>query len=328
MKKSVLLTVCAITLVACVLSFTACNATSQYFVFGTSLEIDTYGVGGGDYADSVVEYMQSVELAVSAVLEGSDIRRINDASAGESVKCSDVTMELLAAAQRVYELTDGAYDPSVYPLVELWGFSPDKFVAGKVPEKLPTDDEISAVLGKVGFADCFEVDYETATVTKLRDGAELDLGGIAKGFAVSRAVSMADGKKALVNLGGNIGAANGTFKIGVASPREYSKSYIGIVPLSSGYTMATSGDYEKYYIVDGVRYHHIIDPFTGRPAASGLISVTVVTSDGALGDALATAIMVAGEEKGLQWAQEAGVGLVLVREDTSVSTYNVEYTPS
>lgn len=329
MKKRLLTVALIFVFAICIVSLTACSAAEQYFVFGTSLDISAKGTGSSKYIKSVVSWLEDTEQYVSAIMEDSDIWRLNRAAAGETVVCNPVTIEILQSAHRVYELTDGAYDPTVYPLVELWGFSPDKFVGNVAPDRLPTDAEISEMLGLVGFDEAFAIDAENNSVTKLKEGAKLDLGGVAKGYAVQKALSMAGKTEALVNLGGNIGAANASYTIGIGAPREYDKSYIGTVGLSAGQCISTSGDYEKYYFVDGVRYHHIINPATGRPADSGLVSVTVITPDGALGDALATAIMVAGAEKGTLWANELGVGCIMVSVDADgnmqVSAVNVDY---
>lgn len=129
----------------------------------------------------------------------------------------------------------------------------------------------------------------------------------------------------LVNLGGNIGAAGGSFTVGVGNPRPEtdSRSYLGTFTLSDGETVTTSGDYERYFVFEGKRYHHIIDPATGRPADSGLVSATVITvkggTGGAAADALATAMMIVGKERALELAKEFGVGCVLVESDLSVT---------
>lgn len=135
----------------------------------------------------------------------------------------------------------------------------------------------------------------------------------------------------LVNLGGNIGGVGRDFTIGIGAPRPYSVSYVGTVTLRSGECISTSGDYERYYEVDGVRYHHIIDPFTGAPADSGLASVTVICSDGALGDALATAIMAAGAERGKEWIAELSasfpeIAAVFVTPDLSTEAVGRAFT--
>lgn len=198
--------------------FAACNreAKAEYFdIFGTTAYIETYDA---DDAAKIESGMRRVEELCSVNIEGSDIWRINAAHAGETVKVDEVTMLLLTRAMSVYELTDGCYDPTVYPLVELWGFAAGDFVAGTPPEGgIPTDEEISAALALVGFDRAFSLNASECTVTKLIEGAKLDLGGIAKGYASSLAFSVSFD---ICNVGGNLAVGMPAATIGVPAPRE------------------------------------------------------------------------------------------------------------
>ena len=293
--KSVLLI--AIILIS-IVSLTACSSTEQFFVFGTFLDMTVEGVSGGKVTREVFAYMESLETLLSPTVEGSDLHKINSAKAGEKVKCSPETMELLSIVEVIFDLSDGAYDPSIYPLVRLWNFSGDKFsqIEGKTP---PTDEDIAEALSVVGFDKAFTIDHVAGTVTKNAgyDGAMLDFGGVAKGYAVDQAMDSFD-IKALVNLGGNIGAKGKSYTIGIGNPRESATPYFGSFTLSADELISTSGDYERFFTYEGNRYHHILSPSTGKPSDSGLISVSVVCTNGAVGDALSTAIMVLGAEKG------------------------------
>ena len=293
--KSVLLI--AIILI-CIVSLTACSSTEQFFVFGTFLDMTVEGVSPGKVTREVFTYMESLETLLSPTVEGSDLHKINNAKAGESVKCSAETMELLSIVEVIFDLSDGAYDPSIYPLVRLWNFSGDKFsqIEGKTP---PTDEDIAEALSVVGFDKAFTIDHVAGTVTKNvgYDGAMLDFGGVAKGYAVDKAMDNLGGK-ALVNLGGNIGAKGKSYTIGIGNPRDSVTPYFGSFTLSAGELISTSGDYERFFTYEGNRYHHILSPATGKPSDSGLISVSVICTNGAVGDALSTAIMVLGAEEG------------------------------
>ena len=293
--KSVLLI--AIILIS-IVSLTACSSTEQFFVFGTFLDMTVEGVSLGKVTREVFTYMESLETLLSPTVEGSDLHKINNAKAGESVKCSAETMELLSIVEVIFDLSEGAYDPSIYPLVRLWNFSGDKFsqIEGKTP---PTDEDIAEALSVVGFDKAFTIDHVAGTVTKNAgyDGAMLDFGGVAKGYAVDKAMDNFDGK-ALVNLGGNIGAKGKSYTIGIGNPRESATPYFGSFTLRAGELISTSGDYERFFTYEGKRYHHILSSSTGKPSDSGLISVSVICTNGAVGDALSTAIMVLGAEKG------------------------------
>lgn len=293
--KSVLLI--AIILIS-IVSLTACSSTEQFFVFGTFLDMTVEGVSHGKVTREVFTYMESLETLLSPTVEGSDLHKINNAKAGEKVKCSPETMELLSIVEVIFDLSEGAYDPSIYPLVRLWNFSGDKFsqIEGKTP---PTDEDIAKALSVVGFDKAFTIDHVAGTVTKNAgyDGAMLDFGGVAKGYAVDKAMDGFD-IKALVNLGGNIGAKGKSYTIGIGNPRESATPYFGSFTLRADELISTSGDYERFFTYEGKRYHHILSPATGKPSDSGLISVSVVCTNGAVGDALSTAIMVLGAEKG------------------------------
>ena len=302
--------------------FAACNKTAkaEYFdIFGTTAYIETYDA---DDAEKIESGMRRVEELCSVNIEDSDIWRINAAHAGETVIVDEVTMLLLTRAMSVYELTDGCYDPTVYPLVELWGFAAGDFVAGTPPKGgIPTDEEISAALALVGFDRAFSLNASECTVTKLIEGAKLDLGGIAKGYASSLAFSVSFD---ICNVGGNLAVGMPAATIGVPAPREMetvSSSWLFSFKAAYGQCVSTSGDYERYYFVDGVRYHHIIDPRTGYPASSGLASFA---------DAFATAVIVGGKDAAERWMSDEGntweFDLVTVTENNDVTSYGPELT--
>lgn len=310
MKKIVL---ALVAIIVCVVSFCACNGTAQSFVFGTFLEIDYKGLKNP--SDEIEGYFDNLESWLSPTVEGSYIYRINHAKAGESIECNATVMAIMRTAEKVYHASNGAYDPSIYPLVRLWNFSGDLYsmVIAKQP---PTDEEIERAKTLVGLDRAFAIDYENNTITKNEgyDDAMLDFGGVAKGYAVDTAEDNVD-CKALINLGGNIVACSDSYIIGIGNPRESETSYFGSLTLSAGECISTSGDYERYYDYEGVRYHHIINPATGRPSESGVISVSVVTTDGALGDAVATAVLVLGLDLGTELLQELSLSAVIITSD-------------
>lgn len=311
--KKLLFAVVAVIL--CVVSFCACNGTAHSFVFGTFLEIDYEGLKNP--SENVENYFDMLEQWLSPTVAGSFINQINSAKAGESIWCNDAVMEIMKTAEKVYRLSGGAYDPSVYPLVRLWNFSGDLYstVLAKQP---PTDEAIQNAKQLVGLDKAFTIDYENNTITKNAgyDGAMLDFGGVAKGYAVDKAEDGID-CKALVNLGGNIVACNKSYSIGIGNPRESNTSYFGSLTIQSGECISTSGDYERYYEYEGVRYHHIINPFSGRPSDSGVISVSVITADGALGDAVATAVLVLGLDAGIELLESLSLRAVVISSDLS-----------
>lgn len=201
---------------------------------------------------------------------------------------------MLKKSRDFWLVSDGAFDVTVGPLVDLWGFTDKEY-------RLPQDEEIKSRLGAVGFDKIIFHDSERIVEFSV-PGMKVDLGGIAKGFAVDCAVNKLKEfgiKSCLINAGGQIyGLGYKMFQpwaVAVRSPRG--KNLIGHTMLVNQ-AVSTSGDYEQYFIKDKKRYSHIFDPRTGYPVDSGIISVTVTADDGLTADALSTAIFVLGKIKG------------------------------
>ncbi|MDP6956359.1 MAG: FAD:protein FMN transferase [Planctomycetota bacterium] len=205
-------------------------------------------------------------------------------------------VDVLGLSLEVAELTDGAFDPTCAAVGRLWDWRAE-------PPLVPTNGDLSQALDGVGWRR-LSVDRERSSVS-LQPGTQLGLGGIAKGYGVDRAMAvlMAEGvEHALVNAGGDLkalGRLGGSelWEIAIRHPRDRQR-IIAAIPLSNS-CVATSGDYERFFELDGVRYHHILDPRTGRPA-TGCMSATVLAPDAALADALATALCVLGPARGLK----------------------------
>ncbi|WP_448531641.1 FAD:protein FMN transferase [Pseudothermotoga sp.] len=249
----------------------------------------------------------------------SVVSKINNSN--DWIDIDEETFVLLDAAVRFSRLTDGAFDPALGELIRLWGF--DK-IAEKLPSRVPSSEEIGEALKRSG-VDKLELDSQRRRV-RLIDGAKLDLGGIAKGYALDRAYQVAKEVDkdctGFVEAGGDIRILGPKFGsrpwvVGVRDPRK-SDSAIAYLYLTSG-AVATSGDYERYFEVGGVRYHHILDPKTGFPAR-GAISVTVVADNAVTADALSTA----GFVMGAQWEYvvlefpKFGGSVLMVTEDGSI----------
>lgn len=230
----------------------------------------------------------------------------------------DATPELaglVAQARSIARATRGAFDPGVGALVELWGFA-----GSDVPTGSPSDEAIAATLAAFASIDALSV---TGTRVEAPDTANaflIDLGGIAKGFAVDRIVAMLESRgvaTALVNAGGDLRVVGNRpdrpWRIGIAHPR--SDGLLGTLELESGEAAFSSGDYERFFDDDGVRRHHILDPRTGYPVAHTQ-AVTVIATDGALADAAATALFVAGPDEWRSMGRALGIDAVL-RVDAS-----------
>ena len=247
--------------------------------------------------DKAFSGMERVDELTSRFREDSEISRINRLRPDKSIKVSPQTLMAINKAGDIYKITDGAFDITVTPLVKLWGFY------GNEKHAIPSEEEIREALELVGQEDML-VDKEYGYVGLSKKGAELDLSGIAKGFAVDEAVNILkrEGiRNALIDAGGDIyclgSAPDGKpWKVGVRHPRK--NKIISTLELGD-IAVATSGGYEKYLIIDGKRFSHIIDPRSGYPARQMPLSVTVLARDCATADGLATALSVLGPENGL-----------------------------
>ena len=218
---------------------------------------------------------------------------------------------MLEISQEWAAKTNGAFDVTVGPVVWLWGI-------GTEYAKVPSDEELAEARSHVGWQK-LELDKSTTSARLTEPGMRLHLGAIAKGYAIDglRAIFQKHHvKNALVSLGGSSIYAFGEspkgkpWRIGIRHPRsEDAKEYLAVAPLSDA-ALSSSGDYERYFEQDGVRYHHIFDPATGRPATSGVLGVTVIARGdhaGTLTAILTTTLFVMGEEKGKAFLETSGI---------------------
>lgn len=248
----------------------------------------------------------------------SEIARIN-AAGGAPTAVSPTTAALVAASLDAASRTGGAFDPTVYPLTSAWGFTTGD-------HRVPSPDEMAALLPRVGYA-AVQVDEAADTVT-LEDGAQIDVGGVAKGFAGDELRTLLRERgitSALFDLGGNVTALGSKpdgspWKVGVANPDNPEK-LAGVLEVRDA-TVSTSGAYQRFFEgEDKTRYHHLLDPSTGYPAASDLASASVVGADSAQCDALSTACFVLGLDGALDlWRTvsaggDAAFDLVLIASD-------------
>ena len=257
---------------------------------------ETLYTTGKDLNATVGDKIREIETELlSWTDENSQIAKLNAAS-GETAEVSD---ELAGYLKKIFQLaqdSDGAFDPTIGKIIRLWD------IAGENPH-VPEQSELDELLKDVGYG---KVSLDGDKVT-LEKGATLDLGATGKGIGcdvVSDFLkTQTDVSGMILNLGGSSVMSYGSkpdgsaWQVAVTDPRDTEGDYLGVVTLNGTEFLSTSGDYEKYFIEDGVRYHHILDPATGYPARSGLTSVTVVCDDGLNADGLSTACFVLGKEK-------------------------------
>ena len=311
-----------IVLVVCLAACAPAESTARGFSMGSEYYV-TY-TSKTDLSKSISELLSSIEESFSVREQGSVISRINAAGAGEVVSLTREEAAVLTEAFSLSIETEGAFAPSVLPLVEAWGFDPPYEMNGEVP---PSQQAV-AEAKSLSDLSLFDLNATQNCIVKSNAKASLDLGAAIKGYAAQAvAESVAkEAKEALVYIGGTIAAVGRDYVIGVTPPRDSKESYAFRFTLQEGEICATSGDYERFYIYDGVRYHHILDARTGYPASAGVISVTVVHQNGLIADALATAVVVLGAEKGAALLEKCGAKGAIVTSDKKVITYGLSVT--
>ena len=269
-----------------------------------------------EVADKCAGILASIEYSISSHSEKGEVASLNS-DVNVMVGASDTLLSVLNTSDRIAKLTDGAFDYTLGALTDLWN------VSGGGPK--PSAKDISYAMTHTG-TDKFRIGEKT--IQKTDKIAKVDLGAIGKGYAtqaVLEYLSTTDVSYAVISLGGNIGIYGEKpdgkgYRIGLRDP-DSADGIMGYFQITTGF-VSVSGDYERYFEEDGVRYHHIIDPATGSPADSGLRSVAVLASNGPAADALSTALFVMGEEKAMKFYRSHVIDFeaVLVTSDGRVVT--------
>ena len=298
-------------MLSALLFLTGCSAESSpepvqgtFFAMDTMMDFTIYGESG--LIDQSESLIASLESLVSVTDEHSDIYAIDHTGSGS---LSGNAAELMEQALELCRRTGGALDISVYPIVRAWGFTTGSY-------QVPDEETIQSLLPLVDYT---QIQYDAATgVVTLPEGMEIDLGSVAKGYAGQLAAQMLREhgvQSALLNLGGNVQTVGAKpdgspWQIGIKDPQGEDAMMVLSV---EDQAVVTSGGYERYFEQDGQTYWHIMDPFTGRPADSGLLSVTIVGDEGVVCDGLSTALFVMGLEKAADlWAQSGDFEAVFV----------------
>ena len=278
--------------------------TATFFAMDTAMDFTVYGDAA--LLDEAETLIGSLEEQVSVTDEHSDIYAIDHTG---SSSLSGNAAELMEQALELCHRTGGALDISVYPIVRAWGFTTGSY-------QVPDEETIQSLLPLVDYT---QIQYDAATgVVTLPEGMEIDLGSVAKGYAGQLAAQMLREhgvQSALLNLGGNVQTVGAKpdgspWQIGIKDPQGEDAMMVLSV---EDQAVVTSGGYERYFEQDGQTYWHIMDPSTGHPADSGLLSVTIVGDEGVVCDGLSTALFVMGLEKAADlWAQSGDFEAVFV----------------
>ncbi len=289
------------------------SVQSQIFAMDTVMSLTAYGKNSDEAVKAATGEINRLDKMLSANDADSEVSKIN-ASSGSFVTVSGAVLRQIAVAKEVSDRSGGAFDISILPLVELWGFGTDK-------AHVPSNGEISEAMSKLNYRGIEATDSSV----RIPQGTKITLAAIAKGYTSQHLCELFKGmgvSSAIVSLGGNVQAVGvkpdgSKWRVAVQDPNDTAK-FLGTVEIAD-LAVVTSGGYQRYFEENGVSYHHILDPKTGRPAESGLSSVTIVCADGTLADALSTALFVLGEDGAIEyWRSYGGFEAILVTNDGRV----------
>ncbi len=290
------------------------------FAMDTYMTLTAYGENAQEAVEAGVEEIDRLDALFSTGDEDSEIYALNAAGGGV---LSEETALLIRRSLEIWDETGGLFDISVYPVMKLWGFTDGEY-------RVPEPEELSETLALVNAGDLTLTERDGETILSMEEGMQIDLGGIVKGYADDRVAEIFAEygiEDAVINLGGDVRVmgtrSDGTrWRVGIQDPED-PEGVLGGLALTDT-SVVTSGGYERYFEDEetGIRYHHIIDPRTGSSADGGLISVSVVSEDGTLADAVSTALFIMGSTDAVEYCGEHaaadGFDALLMTEDREI----------
>lgn len=288
----------------------AVKQTVVGFYFDTVITLTAYAPDDSALK-AALEECAKYEKRLSKTVEGSDVWNVNHAG-GKPVEVSEDTLSILRVAGDIYARSEGAFDVTIAPATALWNFKGDN----------PALPDAAALAQAAALTDFSKVQIDGNRVM-LPAGMQIDLGGVAKGYIADRLIDFLRSRgveHAVLSLGGNVVTLGdrpdqARWRVGIQDPDKPTGDYMLVATTGEG-SVVTSGVYERFFVLDGVRYHHILDTATGWPVQNGLKSVTIFSESSALGDALSTACFALGAEKGLALAESLpGVEALMITDD-------------
>ncbi len=302
---------------------TTINSTitsQESYQIGTYITLSIYADAEvpGEVFDDLFNLIDYYEYMTSKNIVETELNEINRNAGVAPVTVSDELYDMIRIGLEYSDVSNGLFDLSIGPLVDLWGIGSDH-------AKLPTETEITNILKSVDYTKIV-VDDSTKSVYLSEKGMALDLGAIAKGYIADRLKDMILEKgyeSAIINLGGNVLTVGGKpnsdhWNIGVRDPESDAGSTMGVLKLKDN-SIVSSGTYERFFIQDNVRYHHILNTETGYPEQNKMLSVSIISDRSVDGDALSTTVFLLGLEKGYAYVETLeNIDAVFIMEDHSV----------
>lgn len=305
--------------------FQSSSCTKTDYVFGTVITATVYGdVKKADEAiEQCFDRFNALDDIFSLTIENSELNQLNDTAYNEPFKASDELFYVIDTALEYCKMSNRALDISIGGLTRLWGIGTDN-------AKVPSESEITTFSG-VNYK-TISLDENDKTIRFTDERVKIDLGAVVKGFAGDEALKIlesycSDGSISggIISIGGNIvtigcKSDKSAFNVGISGAYE-NAGVIATVSSSDEFTAVTSGDYQRYFEQDGIKYHHILDANTGYPANSGLSAVTIFTDSSIVADCLSTACFVLGLEAGKSLVESIdGVAAMFITNDGTIST--------
>jgi len=290
----------------------------EYYSLGTIIQFKVYGNKALQAIDKAINKINDIDDKMSVFKGNSELSKINYNAGKGATKVGKDTYLVIKKAVEYSALSGGAFDPTIRPVVGLWGIHTDH-------TRIPNKDEIHDKIKLVNYKDIILNEKDSSVMLK-NEQQELDLGGIAKGFAADEVRNIFQKTKienAIIDLGGNIFAMgskiDGTpWNIGIQNPIKSRGEFVGIIGVTNK-SVVTSGNYERYFASDGKRYHHLIDPLTGNPSVSGIISATIISDHSIDGDALSTCAFIMGVDTGMTLIESMkGVDAIFITENKMI----------
>lgn len=280
------------------------SLSQTFYIYDTVVNIKVFGeTVAQKNMDDILHMLEKMDIELSRTKEGGEVYAVNQAAGKEAVVVSDDTLEVVKLSVKYAEEMNGLFDPTIGPLVDLWNI-------GSGGEQVPPQADIDKAKALINYKDVI-IDETAKTVKLAKEGMVLDLGGIGKGYAADQIAEYLKAQglnSAMINLGGSSIIALGTkpngsqWNIGLQDPDQSRGTQLGTIKVSDE-VIDASGVYERFFIQDEVRYHHILDPRTGLPSQNGLKSITIMSPNATDADALSTGVFLMGLEEGMKYLE-------------------------